>query len=304
MMTEDAPGLGEVLSHFALDVPWIAAMAAASLLYVLAFRRAREQQTRSRHPRAKLVAFQAGIVALFVAVLSPLEHYGNQVLWVNFLDFLVLTMVAPPLLLLGSPLTLAFRASGPAWRARLRSFYRCRCLRYLSFPVVSGLLFAVVTYVWQFSGLLRWAAEEPFARDFQQVTLLLVSLLFWMPALAADPMRWRLPYPLRGLYVLTEMVHKSFFAGMFLTASRPFHPVFAANAPAWAPEAMTDQRYAIFILWFGGNIIFIGMLVYIIAKWLAYEQRNQLRVDHRLALARAAAERRQAALAAVFEKTV
>jgi len=303
-MSEDAPGLGEVLSHFALDVPWIVALVAASALYVLGYVRARRSPRFVRPPRWKLVSFQAGLVALYIALLSPLEHYGNQVLWVNFLDFLFLTMIAPPLLLLGSPLTLAFQATGPEWRSRLRAFYRCQCLRYLTFPVVSGLSFAVVTYAWQFSGLLTWAAENPFARDLQQLTLIIVSLLFWMPALAMDPMRWRVPYPFRGLYVLTEMVHKGLFGGMFLSASSPFHERFAANMPAWAPDPMTDQRFAIFVLWIGGNLIFLGTLVYIVAKWLEYEQRNQQRVDRRLALAREAEERRKAALERVFTKTV
>lgn len=303
-MSEDAPGLGEVLTHFAFDVPWIAALAAASALYTVGYVRARRSPRLVQPQPSKLISFQLGIVALYIALLSPLEHYGNQVLWINFLAFLVLTMVAPPLILLGSPLTLAFQATGPAWRARLRSFWRCQCLRYLSFPVVSGLLFAVVTYVWQFSGLLTWAAENPYARDFQQVTLIAVSLLFWMPALAMDPMRWRLPYPFRGLYVLTEMVHKGLFGGMFLSASSPFHERFAANMPAWAPEPMTDQRFAIFVLWIGGNLIFLGTLVYIVAKWLEYEQRNQHRVDRRLALAREAEQRRKAALDRVFTKTI
>ncbi len=303
-MREDAPGLGEILSHFSWDIPWIAAMLAAGFLYARAFRRARALPRQTHPPVWKLVSFMLGLVALAIAVLSPLEHYGNQVLWINFVDFLVLTMVAPPLLLLGSPLTLAFYVTGPVGRARLRAFYRCQALRYLTFPVISGILFAVVTYLWQFTGLLKFAADNVFVRDIQQVTLLVVSLLFWMPALAADPMRWRVPYPFRGLYVLAEMVHKSLFTAMFLSASRPFHKSFARELPAWAPDAMTDQRVAIILLWMGGNAIFVTVLIFIVARWLSYEQRNQRRVDRRLALHRAAEERRREALEKVFQRPI
>ncbi|MCC6323038.1 MAG: cytochrome c oxidase assembly protein [Phycisphaerales bacterium] len=301
-MEGDTPGFTEVVGHFAWDLPWLAVFALASLLYVRGYVAARRAGTP--HPRWKLIAFHGGLVATFVAVLSPLEHYGNQVLWVNFAGFLVLTMIAAPLLLAGSPLTLAFRASGPRGRRWLRASYRSWPLRWLTFPVASGLGFAVVTYVWQFTSLMDLASRNVFVRDVQLATLLLVSLCFWLPALAMDPLRWRMPYPLRALYVLVEMVHKGLFGGMFLSMSTPFHPDFAARAPGWAPGPMMDQRMGILVLWIGGNLIFLAVLIGLVSGWMAYERRNQTRVDRRLRLAREAEQRRRAALEQVFQKTV
>ena len=216
-MTEQAPGIGEVLGHFAVDLPWLVLLGLAATAYIRASRVAGASAARSRHPRWKLGAFGAGLGAVAVAVLSPLEYYGNQFLWVNFLGFLILTMVGAPLILLGSPLTLAFRASSSVGRRRLRRFYRGRALAVATFPVVSWLGFAVVTYLWQFTALTDWAAENTFARHLQQLTLLAVALCFWSPALAADPVRWRIPHPLRALYVFVEMTHKGLFGGMFLS---------------------------------------------------------------------------------------
>ncbi|MCC7366185.1 MAG: cytochrome c oxidase assembly protein [Dehalococcoidia bacterium] len=301
-MDGDAPGFAEIMRHFSWDLPWLAGFALASVLYVRGYRAA--GRAGHPHPAWRLAAFHAGLAVALLSVLSPLEHYGNEVLWINFLGFLTLTMIAAPLILLGSPLTLAFRASGPRGRPRLRAFYRSRPLAAVTFPVASGLGFAVVTYVWQFTALTNVASQHVLVRDLQQVTLLLVSLAFWLPALAADPLRWRMPYPLRGLYVLVEMTHKSLFGGMFLATSSPFHRDFAARAPAWAPSAMMDQRMAILILWIGGNLIFLAVLIGLVNGWLRYERRHQQRVDRRLALEREAERRRRAALDKVFEKTV
>ena len=136
-----------------------------------------------------------GLALVFVATQSPLEHYGNQLLWADFGGMLLLTMIAPPLILLGSPLTLAFRASGPRGRARLRRLYRGRTARIVAMPIVSWLLFAVVTYAWQFMGITEDAAANVFVRDVQQLSLFAVSLLFWWPALCADPVAWRMNHP-------------------------------------------------------------------------------------------------------------
>lgn len=152
-MTEEGPNLAEALSHFPLDFAWLAVLGLASGLYVRAFRRVPRGAAQPGHPTWKLLAFHGGLFTVALAVSSPIEYYGNALLWMNFLGFLILTMVAAPLILLGSPLTLAFRVAGPAGRSRLRRLYRGRLLTVATFPVVSWLAFAVVTYAWQFTSL-------------------------------------------------------------------------------------------------------------------------------------------------------
>lgn len=286
---------------WSLDPFWLAIVLAAAVAALLAARAAR---ARSPHPRWRLFSLLAGLFAILLATVTPLEHLGNQVLWVNFLGFLLLTMAAPPLILLGTPLTLAFRAARPHRRPLLRALYRSRAAAILTFPIFTWLAFAVVTYVWQFTHLTELAARDPILRDVQQLTLLLVGLLFWLPAVAADPLRWRLPYPLRALYVLLEMTHKALFGGMFLSMNSAMHRHFAENAPAWAPDPLLDQRMAILVLWLGGNLIFVAALIAIVVGWIRYEQRNQRRVDYRLALQREAERRRRAALEQIFQRPI
>jgi putative copper resistance protein D len=242
------------------------------------------------------------VASLAAATLSPLNHYGDQLLWANFTGFLVLTMVAAPLMLLGAPVTLFFRVADAGGRRRARKWLASRAVRTVTFPITAWLLFAVVTYVWQFTSLTEAAARNPVARDVQQSTLLVVALTFWAPALCADPGLLRMGYPLRILYVFLEMTHKGLFGGMFLSMSTPFHGWYAANAPAWAPSAMTDQRIAIVVLWIGGNLVFLAVLVGLAIRWIQYEGRVSARIDRRLADWRAAERRRQAALATVFKR--
>ncbi|MDP1911680.1 MAG: cytochrome c oxidase assembly protein, partial [Hyphomicrobium sp.] len=228
---------------------------------------------------------------------------GAMGLFTCFLcGFLVLTMIAAPLLVMGSPLTLAFRASGPAWRKRLRAGYRGRIISALTHPIAGWVAFAITTYAWQFSRLAEFATRSLLVREIQLGSLLFVSLMFWMPALCADPLRWRMAHPLRILYVLIEMVHKALFGGMFLSMESPFHKNFSANPPSWAPEALLDQRLSIAILWLGGNMVFMVVLFGLAVHWLRYEGRQSRRVDLRLAKAREKDKRRMAALEAVFNR--
>jgi putative membrane protein len=298
----NAPGVTEILRHFSFDLPWLAALLLCATFYLRADKASRRTNPRVPHPRWRTASFLAGLLFVALATLTPLEHYGNQFIWVNFAGFLVLTMVAAPLILLGSPLTLAFRVASMPRRKMLRNLYRSAPVRFITFPVIAWLLFAVVTYLWQFSTLTELAAQNPLIRDLQQVTLLLVSLTFWLPALASDPTAIRLAYPLRVLYVFLEMTHKGLFGGMFLSLREPFHDWFVANLPAWGPDPMLDQRMGILILWIGGNIIFLLALILLILGWIRYEGRHTIRTDIRLRKQREAEARRKAALKQVFTR--
>ncbi|MCC6388515.1 MAG: cytochrome c oxidase assembly protein [Dehalococcoidia bacterium] len=300
----DPPGALEVLSHFTFDAPWMAAAGLAAFLYVRGYFACRDCGRTSCHPGWRLAAFLAGIVLVLVSVLSPLEYYGNRLLWADFLGFLVLTMAAAPLLVIGAPVTLAFRTLGAPGRRRLRRTIRSAPFAVITFPIATWLAFAVVTYAWQFSALTDLAARDAPVRDVQLLSLLVVSLLFWAPAIQADPLRWHPGHPGRALYVFVEMTHKGLFGGMFLSMSHTFHDRMARDLPPWAPSPIMDQRIAIVILWIGGNLVFVAALVFIILGWIRYEARHARRVDARLARAREAKRRREAALQQVFQKTI
>lgn len=281
---------------------WLGALCAVACAHAWATRSARN--ALHAPPAWKAWAFLAALVATGAATASPIERLGNDVLWVNFLGFLLITMIAAPLFVLSSPLTLAFRASGRTGRRRLRRLYCSRIVTLLSFPAITWLGFAATTYAWQFSPLTEFAAQNVLVRTLQLSTLLVVALLFWWPALGCDPIRVRLNHPLRVFYVGVEMVHKGLFGGMFLSMTSPIHDHFAKATVSWAPSPMTDQRIAILILWIGGNLIFVVALVVLAIQWMRYEARNTVRVDRRLEQHREAIRQRRAALDQVFHKGV
>jgi cytochrome c oxidase assembly factor CtaG len=299
---EKPAGLGDILATTSVDISWLLLLFVGGAVYLYGATRPAARRGRKPHSLRATFAFILGLVMLWVGTQSPLQHYGNTFVWANFTSFLFVTMIAAPLLVAGSPLTLAFRVSGKERRRQLRWLYQRSPFSWLFHPVSAWLLFAVVTYLWQFSGLTEAAAKNGLVRDIQFLTLLLVGIIFWTPALCADPVRWRMAFPLRGLYVLVEMVHKGLFGGMFLSMETPFHDHFADNLPAWGPSAMDDQRIGIVILWIGGNVIFVAVLAAIAVSWVRYEARNSARVDRRLALANEARRRRRAALDQVFQK--
>src|SRR5689334_9400080 len=58
-------------------------------------------------PRGKQIALTLGVVSLMVAVASPLDALADDLLSMHMVQHTLLIVVAPPLLLLGTPAWLA-----------------------------------------------------------------------------------------------------------------------------------------------------------------------------------------------------
>ena len=56
-----------------------------------------------RFPEWRLVSFLAGLIVIYIALASPLDAFASWLLSVHMVQHLLLTMVAPPLILLGAP---------------------------------------------------------------------------------------------------------------------------------------------------------------------------------------------------------
>src|SRR5262249_48525527 len=83
--------------------PWIITpIVLAAGVYVRGWRELNRRRPR-RFAVWRLIAFQAGLLTLFLALASPLHQLAELLLQFHMIQHMLLMMVAPPLLLLGAP---------------------------------------------------------------------------------------------------------------------------------------------------------------------------------------------------------
>src|SRR6266704_3176464 len=91
-----------VFSSWNLD-PWLLFPALViGLLYARGWRRL-YKRAPDRFGFPHLVSFYAGLTAVLFALISPLDTFAGWLLTVHMIQHLLLMMVAPPLILYGSP---------------------------------------------------------------------------------------------------------------------------------------------------------------------------------------------------------
>ena len=282
-----APVFPDVLLRWTFDALPLVAIVATGAAYLWAVRRVNRAHPANRQPAHRSWFFMAGLVAMGIAFLSPVEAYEGTLFSVHMVQHLLLEFVGAPLLLAGAPITLALRVARPSVRRRLLAVLQRRVVHLISFPVVAWLLFAAVNWGWHFSVLYDQALENQALHYFQHVTFLGASLLFWWPVLGADPSPWRLPHPVRLLYVVLAVPQNSFLGVALMSAPTVLYPHYVTNQRDWGLSPLDDQALGGAIMWVVGDLVFVAAMMIVVALWMRYEDRRTERLDRRLAAERA-----------------
>ncbi|HEV8488786.1 MAG TPA: cytochrome c oxidase assembly protein [Candidatus Limnocylindrales bacterium] len=270
----------------------------AGLAWIAAVRAVNAAHPANPVPPVRTAAFLGGLVAIAVALMSGIERYDTVLFSAHMVQHILLTLVAPPLIALGAPITLLLRVARPDERRRLiLPVLHSRIVRALSFPVVAWVLFAGVMWATHFSPVFDQALEDPFVHDLEHAAYLGAGLLFWWPAIGLDPTPWRMSHPVRALYVFLQMPQNTFLAVAILSASAPLYPHYATLVRTWGPTPLADQQAAAGIMWFVGDLLFLAAILGLVAVWMRHEERTTAIADRRADAQRAELTAREARLA-------
>jgi cytochrome c oxidase assembly factor CtaG len=276
-------------------LPWLMAVVAASW-YLLAARRVNRANPRVPVPRWRIAAWLAGVAAILIALASAIDVYAADLLTVHMVQHLVLTMVAPPLLALGAPVTLLLRDVSPRTRHRLiLPVLHSRVVRLVASPIVAWPLFAVVMFLTHFSPLYNAALEDPSIHVAEHLVYLATGLIFWWPLVAADPIPGRMGYGTRLAYVGLQMPISAAVGLAIYFSPTVIYPHYATLVRTWGPSALVDQQVGGVVMWGVGDLLMLAVVPVIVTAWMRADARRTIRSDARLSASRAAEAARPAA---------
>ena len=285
----DPPTLTTILFGWQLEPIVAVGLLVAALGWLWIVRRVAARHLGNGVPIGRSAAFFGGLLAIAVALMSGIERYDTTLFSIHMAQHLLLMLVAAPLLVLAAPVTQLLRAASPEVRQRrLVPVLHSSVVGALGHPVVTWLTFSLVLWLSHFSPLFNDALEDRGVHDAEHAVYLVASLLFWWPAIAADPARHRLPYPVRVLYVLLQLPVNSFVGMAIVFADAPLYAHYATlNAP-YGIAALADQQLAGGVMWLAGDIVFIGAILLIVAAWMRHEERDAPAAERRADAQRAA----------------
>jgi putative membrane protein len=233
--------------------------------------------------RREALAFYAGQLSLFFALVSPLDRLSDLLFSAHMGQHEVLLIIAPPLIVLGKPVVALGWAFGGERRGRLlravTSPAVSKAWHVLSSPLLILLLHALVLWVWHIPALFEAALRNEAVHAVQHASFFATAVVFWWSVLRGRYGRGG--YGLSAAFVFATAMHTSILGALLTVASRLWYPLYAVRGGPFAVDVIEDQELAGLIMWVPSGVLLSLLALALFAAWLGEASRRASRAAER-----------------------
>lgn len=219
--------------------------------------------------RREKLCFSLAVWTIYLSEGTPMHILSEQYLFsVHMLQHVLLTMVLPPLLLLGLP----------PWmmRAALRPRPVARVFQVVSRPLPALLLFNLVYSFWHLPVAYEAVLYYHWFHMVQHAILVLTAGLTWWPVFSPLPEYPRISEPAQLIYIFLSGVCQIAVFGVITFADSVLYEFYARAPRVWpvlTPQA--DQQLAGIVMKLGGMAVFILVWAVVFFRWAAREEAGR-----------------------------
>lgn len=272
--------LESIVVESALAPVAAALIVGCGVLYGIGVRRLHR---RGRHWSARrTTAFTSGLAVLVIATQSGLAAYGHVLFSAHVAEHVLIGMVAPFLLALGAPITLALQASDRAVQVQLLRLLHSRPVRFVAHPVVAWLLFGLTLFGLYFTSLYELSLENHLVHHALHAHFLLAGAVFFWAVIGLDPVSHRIHHGFRLLLVMLTVPFHAFLGLALMIGDEPLARGYyeLIERPA-GPSLLADQHLGAGLMWAVGDLTGLIAGAVVLAQWMAHDARAARRADAR-----------------------
>jgi putative membrane protein len=237
-----------------------ALMGAIELAYLFAVR-------RGRASGRQITLFTCGVGVLLLASDWPLHDLAERYLYsAHMVQHMLMTFVAAPLLLLGTP----------EWLAR-RVLKRTRLLRPVRFfgrPVPDLIQFNVILVLSHWPLIVDGTLENHPLHFVAHAVLLGSALLMWLPIVSPLPEVPQARPPTKMLYLFLQTIVPTVPASFLTFGSTPLYHFYEHVPRLWGLSALTDMQIAGLIMKIVGGFYLWTVIGVIFFRWYYAEEKT------------------------------
>ena len=243
-------------------------LAALEALFLLGVGPLRERYRLADSVEPRQVAtFTAGVLVIFLALLSPLHELSDRYLFsAHMFQHVLLTMVAPPLLILGTPDWLL--------RPLLRSNSMFRVARLLTRPVVAFALFNLIFSFWHMPDLYNLSVTNHTVHIAEHLMFMAAATIMWWPIAGNMPELPRLSYPLAMVYLFLLSIAQIVVFAPITFAREPLYQWYVNAPEIWGIGPVADQQLGAILMKIGGGVVFMSLIIVLFFRWYSREEQE------------------------------
>jgi putative copper resistance protein D len=256
----------------------------AAALYVIGYVRVRRRG--DSWPVMRLVCWMGGISIVIWCTNAGISTYAMVSVGLHMVQHMTLTMLAPILLVLGAPATLALRALKPATgnergpREWLVWLLHSPITRVLTNPFYVFIVYVIGLYGLYFTPAFGWLMGSHVGHVIMQTHFLISGYLFYWVLIGIDPRPKPLPYWGRMMLLLLALGIHGFFAVIMMMGSTPMAVEwFGLVRPEWVTDPLQDTLLGGQVAWGLSEIPTLIVLIVIAVQWARSDERDATRLD-------------------------
>lgn len=215
----------------------------------------------------RAIAFLLGINLMFLSLFSALDELGDRYLFsAHMLQHLVLTMIGPPLVLLGIP--------GWLIQPLLRRRVVLRLGKMLTNPFVAFTLFNADLWLWHAPPLYDATLFNQNLHILEHLSFVFFGLLYWWPMFS--PVEKGLPrLPIGGqvLYLFFGSM-PMVLLGAGLTFAPPLYAPYLYAPRVWGLSPAVDQQLGGLLMWVPVSLYMIVIMSILFIRWMQQQERE------------------------------
>jgi putative copper resistance protein D len=228
----------------------------------------------------RTASFVVGILVTAYAVEGGIAYYQQRTFTTHVIQLLLLIDVAPPLLAMGAPLTLALQSSPRRVSAALFAVLHGRTVGVLTNPLAVLVLSMGTMYVYFLTPLYRISEAHPVFLAYVHLQFFLVGCGLWWLVVGRDALARRLGVGRRFVLVLVQIPCDAALGLVIAMATKPFYP---------AGNTLADTQTGGNVLLGLAEVLIVAVLALMFVEWAREEERKAVAADRQLDAALAAA---------------
>jgi putative membrane protein len=242
------------------------------LLYAAAWRRAR--RPGERHPPSvwRLTLFAGGILTILVALVSPLDSLGDQLMVMHMVQHMLLLDLAPILLILGLTKVLLRPVTRRLHEVERRGGY-------LAHPAFAVILYAGLLWLWHIPAMYDRAQGNSAIHALEHLCFFGAGTLYWWHVLSPIRSRMRLG----GLGPVAYMSAGKLLVGILgivlAFAPHVIYSFYADKPHYWGLTPLEDQMMAGLAMALEQSIVMGIALVVLFVQMLNESERTAQRAE-------------------------
>ncbi|HSS10466.1 MAG TPA: cytochrome c oxidase assembly protein [Acidimicrobiales bacterium] len=233
--------------------------------------------------RAQVASFAGGLALLWLASDWPIHDLAENYLYsAHMLDHMIISLMAPPLLLLGIPAWLTRRILRP--RA-LGGTVRVACR-----PLTATIIYNSVIAIGHAPFYVNGTLEHHFLHFWAHLLLFVASMIMWFPVVNKLPEYPTMSPPIKMGYLFIQSIVPNVPVAFLALATGVVYKFYATVPHPWI-SALTDQQVAGAIMKVGGTFFLWSIILEVFFKWAGAGDRGREAAEERAASAAAGAAR-------------